>query len=112
MTALVMIYLWMPETKQRTLEELDYVFAVPTRKHMSYQVFKALPYWFKRYVFRQKVTLEPLYKFEKVALDERLVEGVRQQKGNDSGTDAGAGADGTEKHDDKSATATVTTSTS
>lgn len=41
--AFVMIFLWLPETKQRTLEELDYVFAVPTRKHMHYQVTKALP---------------------------------------------------------------------
>lgn len=39
-----MIFLWVPETKQRTLEELDYVFAVPTRKHMHYQMTKALPY--------------------------------------------------------------------
>jgi hypothetical protein len=38
-----MIFLWVPETKQRTLEELDYVFAVPTRKHMRYQMTKALP---------------------------------------------------------------------
>jgi hypothetical protein len=35
--ALVMIFLWVPETKQRTLEELDYVFAVPTRIHMKYR---------------------------------------------------------------------------
>ncbi|KAK8191885.1 hypothetical protein HDK77DRAFT_64056 [Phyllosticta capitalensis] len=64
-TALVMIFLWVPETKQRTLEELDYVFAVPTRKHMSYQVSKALPYFIKRYVFWNKsATLEPLYHFD------------------------------------------------
>lgn len=75
---------------------------------MHYQVFKALPYWFKRYVFRQKVTLEPLYKFEKVALDEGLVEGVRQQKSGNPG--AGAGAGGAGDPDDKSATATTTTS--
>lgn len=37
-----MIFLWVPETKQRTLEELDYVFAVPTAKHMKYQATKAL----------------------------------------------------------------------
>ncbi|KAJ9627842.1 hypothetical protein H2203_003060 [Taxawa tesnikishii (nom. ined.)] len=67
-TALVMIFLWVPETKQRTLEELDYVFAVPTGKHMKYQISKALPYWFKRHVLRNKnVTLEPLYKFDRVA---------------------------------------------
>lgn len=64
-TALVMIFFWVPETKQRTLEELDYVFAVPTRTHMSYQLTKALPYFIKRYVMRNKsATLEPLYHFD------------------------------------------------
>lgn len=60
--ALVMIFLWLPETKQRTLEELDYIFAVPTRVFMRYQVTKALPWWFNRWVlFRRDATLEPLY---------------------------------------------------
>ena len=41
------------------------IVAVPTRTHMKYQVTKALPYFFKRYVFMNKdVTLEPLYKFD------------------------------------------------
>lgn len=39
-TALVMIFFWVPETKQRTLEELDYIFAVPTRKFGAYQLGK------------------------------------------------------------------------
>jgi len=78
-TALVMIFLWVPETKQRTLEELDYIFAVPTRVHMKYQVTKALPYWFKRYVFRQKVTLEPLYKFDHLATGDEVVAASRKQ---------------------------------
>ncbi|KAI9878143.1 MAG: hypothetical protein M1830_001789 [Pleopsidium flavum] len=71
--AFVMIFFWVPETKQRTLEELDYIFAVPTRTHMHYQFTKALPYWFKRYVFRRKNTrLEPLYHFESaVASDQK-----------------------------------------
>lgn len=64
---MVMIFLWVPETKQRTLEELDYIFAVPTRVHMKYQVTKALPYWFKRYIFRRNVELEPLYQFDNLA---------------------------------------------
>ncbi|KAF9653442.1 hypothetical protein BDM02DRAFT_3182955 [Thelephora ganbajun] len=64
-TAFVLIFLWVPETKQRTLEELDYIFAVPTRTHTKYQLTKALPYWFKRYVFMNKnATLEPLYHFD------------------------------------------------
>lgn len=36
--ALVLIFLFLPETKQRTLEELDYIFAVPTRTHAKYQL--------------------------------------------------------------------------
>ncbi|KAL8818247.1 MAG: hypothetical protein Q9191_007983 [Dirinaria sp. TL-2023a] len=74
LTALVMIFFWVPETKQRTLEELDYVFAVPTRKHMSYQLTKALPYFFKRHVLRQKnARLEPLYRFEGAVAEHQKV---------------------------------------
>ncbi|KAI1803125.1 hypothetical protein F4811DRAFT_572306 [Daldinia bambusicola] len=63
-TALVMIFLWMPETKQRTLEELDYVFAVPMGIVMKYNCTKVIPWWFRRYVLRQRgATLEPLYHF-------------------------------------------------
>ncbi|KAG9237233.1 MFS sugar transporter-like protein [Amylocarpus encephaloides] len=64
--AFCMIFLWVPETKQRTLEELDYVFAVPTRKHMHYQLTEALPWWVKRYVFMRRNTppLKPLYYFD------------------------------------------------
>ncbi|KAL8971911.1 MAG: hypothetical protein Q9197_003038 [Variospora fuerteventurae] len=71
-TALVLIFLFVPETKQRTLEELDYVFAVPTRTHMAYQLFKALPWWFNRYIMRRKgARLEPLYQFDSaVAADQ------------------------------------------
>lgn len=57
-----MIFFLVPETKQRTLEELDYVFAVPNRKFASYQVTKVVPWWFKRYVlFQRYAKLEPLY---------------------------------------------------
>jgi sugar porter (SP) family MFS transporter len=63
--ALIMIFLWLPETKQRTLEELDYIFAVPTRVFMKYQVTKALPWWIKRWVLlRKDATLVPLYQLD------------------------------------------------
>ncbi|KAJ5808285.1 hypothetical protein N7474_009554 [Penicillium riverlandense] len=80
-TALVMIFFWVPETKQRTLEELDYIFAVPTGKHMRYQAFTFLPYWTRRYVLRQKnVQLEPLYQFdEHVATGEEVAAEVRKR---------------------------------
>lgn len=55
------------ETKQRTLEELDYVFAVPMRKHVSYQLTEFIPYWIRRHVFWNKnVELKPLYNFDEV----------------------------------------------
>ena len=39
--------------------------AVPTRTHAKYQLTKALPYWFNRYIFMKKdAKLEPLYHFD------------------------------------------------
>ena len=62
-----MIFFVVPETKQRTLEELDYVFAVPTRTHAKYQLTKSLPYFLKRWVLLQKsATLQPLYSFDTI----------------------------------------------
>lgn len=57
--ALLLIYSFLPETKERSLEELDYVFAVPTRKHASYQWGTVLPWWIKRYCFFQKSAVCP-----------------------------------------------------
>lgn len=79
--AFVMIFLWLPETKQKSLEgmhthsghvifsdgtaELDYVFAVPTRTHMMYQVKEVLPYWAKTQILRRKGLVSPqLYRFD------------------------------------------------
>jgi hypothetical protein len=63
-----MIFLFVPETKQRTLEELDHVFAVPTRTHIKYQLTKALPYFIQRWIlFRKSAKLEPLYHFDNVS---------------------------------------------
>ncbi|CAI7584556.1 unnamed protein product [Penicillium pancosmium] len=56
----VLVLLFVPETKALTLEELDQVFSVPTRKHASYQLKNA--WWhFRVWVLRRK--LEPLPKF-------------------------------------------------
>jgi hypothetical protein len=60
--ALVFIFLWVPETKQLTLEELDGVFSVPTAVYSGHAVKKSLPWFFKRYVLRQKNAVhEPLF---------------------------------------------------
>ncbi|KAI9736988.1 MAG: hypothetical protein M1834_000577 [Cirrosporium novae-zelandiae] len=80
-TAFVLIFLWVPETKQRTLEELDYIFAVPTRTHMNYQLTKVLPHFIKRHILRQKsAKLEPLYRFENhLADDDQFEETIRRE---------------------------------
>ncbi|KAF2265552.1 sugar transporter-like protein [Lojkania enalia] len=63
--ALVMIFLFVPETKQRTLEELDYIFAIPTRRFISHQCGTVLPWWIQTYVFRRKIGPCPaLWSFE------------------------------------------------
>ncbi|KAG8629321.1 hypothetical protein KVT40_003186 [Elsinoe batatas] len=61
--AFFMIFLFVPETKQRTLEELDYIFGVPGSQFIKYQTTKALPWWFNKWVlWKRSAELEPLYK--------------------------------------------------
>ncbi|KAG9240884.1 hypothetical protein BJ878DRAFT_523556 [Calycina marina] len=63
--ALCMIYLFVPETKQRTLEQLDYIFATPTKEHIKYHNTKSVPYFVRRYIrWDKSATLEPLFSFE------------------------------------------------
>jgi hypothetical protein len=54
LVALALIFMFMPETKQKTLEELDYVFAVPDRTHAKYQLTQVLPWWFRRWILQKK----------------------------------------------------------
>ncbi|KKA30873.1 hypothetical protein TD95_000741 [Thielaviopsis punctulata] len=62
LTAFILIFLWVPETKQRTLEELDWVFSVPISKFIRYQFTEVLPYTWKKYIRRNKAAeLRPLY---------------------------------------------------
>ncbi|KAJ5628667.1 hypothetical protein N7490_010895 [Penicillium lividum] len=63
LVAFVLIFLFLPETMQRSLEELDYVFGVPTRTHAKYQLTVVLPWWIRRYIFMRKgVDCPPLYR--------------------------------------------------
>ncbi|KAF2108039.1 hypothetical protein BDV96DRAFT_505178 [Lophiotrema nucula] len=65
--AFVMIFFLVPETMQRTLEELDFIFSVPTRRHIAYQLKTWLPWWVRRYVLWQRgPKLEPFYQLEGV----------------------------------------------
>lgn len=55
MTALIIF----PETKELTLEELDVVFSIPTRKQVA-RGLREPAYWVNKYVLRRKVELPPL----------------------------------------------------
>ena len=59
----MLVLLFLPETKGKTLEELDQVFSVPTRLHAMYGI-KQVPYFFKRYLLRQHVEPQRLYERE------------------------------------------------
>lgn len=85
--ALILIFLFLPETKQRTLEELDYVFGVPTRTHANHMITKALPFWIHRWVFFRKDRQEPqLYHFAETKDQDRGLEHTSSQNsGNEKG---------------------------
>lgn len=53
--AWVMIFCFVRETKQLTLEELDQVFSVPTAQYLKYETTVWLPYFFKRHVLRKNI---------------------------------------------------------
>ena len=59
------VLFFVPETKERTLEELDQVFSVRTRDHAAYGA-RQVPYFFKRYILRQNVEPEKLYTMDSV----------------------------------------------
>lgn len=72
MIAFVVIFLFLPETKQRTLEELDYIFGVPTRRHAAYQLRTWLPWFVRKWVLGQRyLELEPLYRLEGFSHEQR-----------------------------------------
>ena len=54
-----LIFLFVPETKGRDLEELDYVFNVTTRRFMAFQFNEQLPWWFRKWVKGSKGEKEP-----------------------------------------------------
>lgn len=66
----VLVLLFMPETKGKTLEELDQIFSVPTHIHAAYGL-RQVPYFIKRYILWQKVEPEKLY--ERETYDENAV---------------------------------------
>ncbi|PQE25593.1 MFS sugar transporter protein [Rutstroemia sp. NJR-2017a BBW] len=56
----IAVLLFVPETKGKTLEELDQVFSIPTRQHAVWGA-RQVPYVFRKYILRQDVLPEVLY---------------------------------------------------
>lgn len=54
-----MIFCFVRETKQLTLEELDQVFSVPTKTYLHYQISEQVPYFIKHTLLRQKIPEPP-----------------------------------------------------
>lgn len=59
-----MIFCFVRETKQLTLEELDQVFSVPTKTYIAYESKVWVPYFIKRHILRRKI-LKPAPLIEK-----------------------------------------------
>ncbi|KAJ5446814.1 hypothetical protein N7445_001635 [Penicillium cf. griseofulvum] len=60
-----LVLLFMPETKGKTLEELDQVFSMSTRFHARYGL-RQIGYFVKRYLMRRDVRPEILYEREEL----------------------------------------------
>ncbi|KAL2752087.1 hypothetical protein ACRALDRAFT_1078170 [Sodiomyces alcalophilus JCM 7366] len=59
--AFALVFLLLEETKRRSLEDLDFVFAVSKRRFMEYQVGTYLPWLFRRYVLGRREEKPSLY---------------------------------------------------
>jgi len=54
-----MIFCFVRETKQLTLEELDQVFSVPTKSFLKYEMTESVPYFINRTILRRNVPKPP-----------------------------------------------------
>ncbi|KAK9897762.1 hypothetical protein P389DRAFT_143261 [Cystobasidium minutum MCA 4210] len=63
----VVVLLFLPETAKLSLEELDTVFSVPSRKQAQWGA-KQPKFWYQRYILRKNVQPEPLYHIGKPTL--------------------------------------------
>ncbi|KAL6898860.1 MFS general substrate transporter [Trichoderma evansii] len=59
--AFVLVFLLVEETKRRTLEELDHIFAVSKRRFMRYQLCDYLPWLIRCHIFGHKQPKPELY---------------------------------------------------
>lgn len=57
--AFILVFLLVEETKRRSLEDLDLIFAVSKRRFMSFNIKEYGPWCIRRYLFRQRDEFEP-----------------------------------------------------
>jgi hypothetical protein len=58
--------MFVPETTGKTLEEINYIFGVPTGQHARYQLGEVLPWWVDHWLMfgrRGVVKPKPLYRW-------------------------------------------------
>jgi len=72
--AFVLVFLFVPETRMKTLDELDHVFSISTRRFMRYQLMEYIPWWTRWYVLRRRKTelsaLEVAEEYQNLRQDE------------------------------------------
>ncbi|KAI2464056.1 hypothetical protein F4781DRAFT_92741 [Annulohypoxylon bovei var. microspora] len=61
LVAFVLVFLFVEETKRRSLEDLDMIFAVRKRDFVRHQVTEYIPWFFRHYLLRQNVPKPQLY---------------------------------------------------
>ena len=75
LVAFVLVYLFVPETRRRTLEELQYTFDLSTRWHVEYRAVYIRKHFVKnfwKYVTRKKVRPPiPFYRWARINHEER-----------------------------------------
>ncbi|KAF2755627.1 hypothetical protein EJ05DRAFT_467802 [Pseudovirgaria hyperparasitica] len=67
-----MVFCFVRETKQLTLEELDGVFSVPTRNFLHYETTVWLPYFVKRHILRMRIEKPPAIIEKQDTVERRL----------------------------------------
>lgn len=78
-----MIFCFVRETKQLTLEELDQVFSVPTSQFIGYELKVWLPYFIKRYVFFRNIPKPPpIIEKENKEIESEQLPGYTEEKMN------------------------------
>jgi len=79
LVAWAMIFCFVRETKELTLEELDQVFSVPTSTYIKYESTVWLPWFIKRYILRRNIPRPPAIIERAAFVDKDVDEGSESE---------------------------------